>query len=104
MTPQSSLTVIRSTTCYGALRSIIEMAAILLIGVQLVFIAGAIAAPLTGKAKESGIEPQHLIWVCVGMCVVLSFGIFVVVAIRQAGLLLIDIADTLVAGHARPRP
>jgi hypothetical protein len=84
------LEMIRSNTCYGALRSIINICyAILILGVIVTVVGGALA--LYNKEYATGfaaIAASIISWV-------LS------TAARQAAFLLVDIADTLLFDHSK---
>ena len=89
---ETHLATIRKHTCYGVLRSIIEIS----------FVVSLIAV---GLALVSGIE--SLGNNRAGMRIAFLFGAalaaILLVAARQSALLLIDIADTLLHEHSKDR-
>jgi hypothetical protein len=84
------LEMIRTNTCYGALRSIINICYAILILGGVVFAAGGVVLMYQQdySAGFTGIAASIILWI-------LS------TAARQAAFLLVDIADTLIFDHSK---
>jgi hypothetical protein len=84
--PQIFLQSVRCRTCYSTLRSMIDiLAALSIIGIVI----------LAGFYIFSGAQDDSTLMVVAGIVVGL-LGCFLVIASKQASLLLVDIADTLI--------
>lgn len=84
--PSAFLEAVRSRTCYSALRGMIAIFAVLsIIGILV----------LAGFYVVVGVRSESALPVILGVVVGL-LGCFLVIASKQASLLLIDIADTLI--------
>ena len=84
--PQIFLQSVRGRTCYSTLRSMIDILAVLsIVGIVI----------LAGFYIFSGVQDDSTLMVVAGIVVGL-LGCFLVIASKQASLLLVDIADTLI--------
>jgi hypothetical protein len=84
--PQTFLQSVRGRTCYSTLRSMIDLLAVLsIVGIVI----------LAGFYIFSGVQDDSTLMVVAGIVVGL-LGCFLVIASKQASLLLVDIADTLI--------
>jgi hypothetical protein len=104
--PRSYLKGLRGNTCYPVLRSVIDVAAILMAATVLIWWFLPIATLVLHK-RLFLLDPSNDVLTAV-LTVVLNtllcaLSIMVVIGLRQAAFVGIDISDTLLAHHARAR-
>jgi hypothetical protein len=93
--PREYLRQIRANSCYGLLRAVIDVVFVLLLIGSALGLAGAIGGSFAGLARGNNAI------VIGGAIASFCVSIVVLVTLRQATQLIIDIADTLLHHHSR---
>jgi hypothetical protein len=91
--PAGFLEAVRRQTCYSALRGMIDLFAVLSISVIVI---------LAGFYIWIGLKSESVLSLITGL-VVGVLGCFLVIASKQASVLLVDIADTLIEQNRKKR-
>lgn len=93
--PREYLRQVRASSCYGVLRGVIDIAFVLLLIGAVLGLIGAITGSFVGLAR--GNEAVMIGGGIASFCITLVL----LITLRQAAQLVIDIADTLLNHHAR---